>query len=251
MRFTNIAPLLCHERYLIKAGKKPNSIRIYINNLRATFNHAIDNDVIKQELFPFRKFKTKSAQTEKRNLTAAEIRKLLKLKLSPAQQTAMDLFMLSFYMAGINFKDMLFLTPKNVFKGRVTYKRAKTGKSISVKLWPETLRLIKKYEGKVLLLHFSEDTNQKRKTVQYKDIIKNVNKHLKKIAVKAKLEIPLSTYYARHSVATIAYSLKIPEATISEMLGHSFGNPVTNVYISRDNKQADAALRKVIDAVTK
>lgn len=239
------------ERYLVKAKKKPNTIRIYINNIRAVFNHAIDNDVIKQELFPFRKFKTRSEHTEKRNLDAAEIKKLLKLKLQPAHQKALDLFMLSFYMGGINFKDMLSLTHKNVFKGRVTYRRAKTGQNISIKLWPETIRLVKKYEGKDMLLHFSEDINDKRKTVQYKDVVKQTNKMLKKIAAKAKLNIPLSTYYARHSVATIAYSKGIPEATISEILGHKYGNPMTNVYISRDYKKADAALRKVIDAVVK
>jgi len=157
------------ERHLLKE-KKINTARIYLNNIRAVFNHAIDNDIIRQELFPFRKFLVKKEQTTKRNLSIEQIQKLLVQDLTPARQKAMDLFMLSFYLQGMNFKDMLFLTAKNVSKGRIIYKRYKTGSELSVKIQPESGVILAKYRGERYLLQCMDQMNNKRKTLAYKDI---------------------------------------------------------------------------------
>ncbi len=237
------------ERHLATKGKRINTIRIYLNNIRTVFNHAIDNDIIKQELFPFRKFKVKEEMTMKRNLDVEEIKKLLSQNLSLPRQRALDLFMLSFYLLGINFKDLLFLTPENLFKGRIEYIRAKTGTKLSVKMQPEALRIIDKYKGEKYLLRFMDYQNPKRKTVAYMDVVKETNKLLKKICKKAEMDIPLSTYYARHSIATLAYNMGIQESTISEILGHKYGSRMTNIYIERDTKRIDEAQRMIIDSL--
>ncbi len=97
----------------------------------------------------------------------------------------------------------------------------------------------------------------------YKDYYHRMNRMLKKLgaadAVKADPSKPgpaprekagafpaLSTYYARHSWATIAASLDIPKETIAAGLGHG-GNTVTDIYIDFDMKKVDAANRRVID----
>ena len=54
-------------------------------------------------------------------------------------------------------------------------------------------------------------------------------------------------YIARHSWATIAYSLDVPKETISEALGHEIGSRVTSIYIAFDRRKVDEANRKVID----
>lgn len=58
----------------------------------------------------------------------------------------------------------------------------------------------------------------------------------------------LSTYWARHTWATIAASLEIPKETIAAALGHG-GNTVTDIYIDFDRKKVDEANRKVLDWV--
>ena len=55
------------------------------------------------------------------------------------------------------------------------------------------------------------------------------------------------TYTARHTWATLAAELDIPDETISLGMGHSTGNRVTNIYINRNQKKVDEANRKVID----
>jgi integrase len=59
----------------------------------------------------------------------------------------------------------------------------------------------------------------------------------------------VTTYWARHSWATIAASLDIPDDTIALALGHSGANATTSIYIERDLRKVDAANRRVIDFV--
>ena len=59
----------------------------------------------------------------------------------------------------------------------------------------------------------------------------------------------ITTYWARHSWATIAASLDIPNETIAAALGHTYGNRITAIYIDFDMKKVDDANRKVIDWV--
>lgn len=61
--------------------------------------------------------------------------------------------------------------------------------------------------------------------------------------------IGLNMYVARHSWATVAYSLDVPKETISEALGHEIGSRVTSIYIAFDRRKVDMANRNVINAL--
>jgi integrase len=243
------------ERWLLIEGKKVNTVRIYLNAIKAVLNHARDNDIIKIDLAFLRKFRVKKEKRDHRNLVAADIKKLRALSLSPARERALDLWLLSYYMLGMNFKDLLYLTPGNIKKGRIEFLRFKTKhkKPIkqSVKFVPEAQEIINKYKGDKYLMRFMEEKTQNRKTPAYKDIVRDTNVLLRKICKSAELDVKLSTYYARGSVATIANNLGIPKDVISEILGHSFGNPETEGYIQRDYTRIDEAQIKIIQAISK
>jgi integrase len=151
----------------------------------------------------------------------------------------MDLFKLSFYLIGINIIDLLHLN--NIYKGRVEYNRAKTKRLYSIKVEPEAMAIIEKYRGKDYLLSYM-DTNVTYRTVY---------KHLQKTLAESKDMFgvdELTTYWARHTWATIASELDIPKDTIAAALGHG-GNSVTDIYINFDIKKVDEANRKVLDYV--
>lgn len=59
----------------------------------------------------------------------------------------------------------------------------------------------------------------------------------------------LTTYWARHTWATVAYSLGISKDVIAQALGHEDGHEVTNIYISEDPEKVDEANRRVLDWV--
>ena len=60
----------------------------------------------------------------------------------------------------------------------------------------------------------------------------------------------VTTYYMRHSWATIAAELDIPKDTIALTLGHG-GSTVTDIYINYDLRKVDVANRQIIDLIVK
>ena len=151
-----------------------------------------------------------------------------------------DFFKLSFMLIGINVVDLCGLT--DMSDGRINYTRAKTHKPYSIKVEPEILSLIEQYRGSDQLLNFMEGY------ANYRSFYMNLCNGLK--SIKAKLEIKeLSTYWARHTWATIAAELDIPDAVISQALGHAASNSTTEIYIRRNQRKMDEANRRVLDWV--
>lgn len=62
----------------------------------------------------------------------------------------------------------------------------------------------------------------------------------------------LSTYWSRHTWATIAYEICIPVDIIGQALGHSDkSHSVTFIYIKEDPVKVDEANRRVLDYIKK
>jgi integrase len=215
---------------------KHNSCITYIDILRSVFNTAIDEGAT--SIYPFRRLNMHKEPTRKRALS---IERLADIALAKPQkkkgELARDIFMLIFYLIGINMADLVRATWKDVRDGRLEYKRAKTGRLYSIKLEPEALAIIKKYKGKERLLKEFE------RNVIEPVHIQMVNKWIRDVS-----GLPdITTYWARHSWATIAASLDIPKETISAALGHELGSKITSIYIDFDQKKVDEANRKVIN----
>lgn len=213
------------DRFLVKYNPAKNGRNIHFRNIRAVFNDAIDNDIT--TAYPFRKFKIVPEETEKRSLSVKQLREQF-----TKDDYFSDLFKLSFFLIGINLVDLCHL--QEVKNGRIKYKRAKTGKLYDIKVEREALDIINAHRGKSYLL----DILDRYKNVHTFTIA--FNKH-----------IPFTSYWARHSWATIANDLQIPVDTISRALGHSFstGAKVTSTYIKFDTSLVDDANRKVMDYV--
>ena len=79
-----------------------NSARIYLNNIRSVYYHAIDAEIIKGDITSFRKFKIQQEKTKPRPLDVEELRFKLGIrhKVTKQQQQAIDIFFLSFYQIG-------------------------------------------------------------------------------------------------------------------------------------------------------
>ena len=64
------------------------------------------------------------------------------------------------------------------------------------------------------------------------------------------IEPDCSSNWARHTWATFAAELDLPEATITLGMGHKrAGHRVTDIYIKRNRDKVDAANRAVIDYI--
>lgn len=252
--FETITPewLYGYERYF-RQTMTVNGLAISMRNIRAVFNWAITNEYT--TFYPFRKYKIKREQTRKRSLSIEKLRQIRDYPCDDWMAEYRDIFMLQFYLIGINISDLLLL--KELPDGRCVYHRKKTGRLYDIAVPPEAMEIIEKYRGKKYLLCPLD------RYAAIADYIHHINDALKKIGpvkiVRDKvgllrkyqyepIEPDLSTYWTRHTWATIAASLDIPKETIGKALGHSeWDSTTTDIYIAFDNRKIDEANRKVID----
>lgn len=221
--------------FLISEGKVQNTRTVRLRHIAAVFNYAIDLELTSN--YPFRRFNLSLTSTKYRDLTVDEMRDVLSAKVPPRRRHLLDAFRLSFYLIGINTHDMFNLTKSNIVRGRLEYKRLKTGKDYSILLQPEALELINRYIGDDKLLSFCE----RYKTSSTFSTCLN--------AALQDVKEGMTMYYARHTWATLAFKLGISKDTISLALGHSFGVRVTSTYINADLVRVDEANRRVLDWV--
>lgn len=209
-----------------------NARNIHLRNIRAVFNDAIDNEITTH--YPFRRYKITPVATAKRNLSPDALRKIFTAKVEPWKQRYYDAFCLSFLFIGINIGDLCLLKPENLQNGRITYNRQKTHRLYNIKMEREARAIIERNHGETLLLSWAEGKTS------YRQFAAKVNKFLPD---------KITTYFARHSWATIAAELDIPDDVISQALGHAARNSTTAIYIERHIRKVDEANRKVIDWV--
>lgn len=232
---------------------KVNAYAIHLRNIRTVFNYAIDEEYT--TLYPFRRFSIKKEETRKRSLTAEQLRLLRDYPCEEYQIRYRDMFMLMFYLIGVNAADLFNAKHSALVNGRFEYKRAKTGKLYSIKVEPEAQAIIEKYKGKDYLLNIMDDYGN------YKDFLHRMGIGLKQIGETERKGLggkksrnplfpDLSSYWARHTWATVAAELDVPKEVIAHALGHSWANSTTtDIYIRFDMKKVDEANRKVIDFV--
>ena len=133
--FDSITKQWLNEFYAheIGRGRKVNGVAIDLRNIRTVFNWAIDNDITTK--YPFRKYSIKQEKVRDFTMSAAQLVELRDYPVEPQQERYRDLFMLSFYLIGINISDLLQLKEMN--NGRIVYRRNKTGRIYDIKVEPE------------------------------------------------------------------------------------------------------------------
>lgn len=210
---------------------KPNSSAMYIGKLQSLFHYAVDNDIT--ENYPFKKLKVKYQQTKKRDLSVEQLRFLFTNDFGK-YQSAVDYFKLTFYLIGINQVDMYALQGISN-RGRIEYDRHKTGKHYSIMVQPEAMEIIERYGFRFGFSSFEKFYQ----TMRYS---------LRKVGEYSKINVPLTSYWARHSWASIASDLDFSKEVIAHGLGHG-NNSVTDTYINYNIKKVDNANRVIIDYI--
>jgi len=245
------------KRHLLKEGMKQNTISNYFRTLRAIYNKAIKAKLIDRAKYPFLDISVKSERTAKRAIMVDDLRSIvaLPLPIKSRKWHARNYFLLSFSLIGASFTDLAYITPNNIKKGRLIYKRRKTGKELNIKLQPYAETIFQYYAGSntkyllpVLSPNIKEDTMQAKASIA--QWIKTTNKWLSKIVEDCKLECEVTTYVARHSWATTAKRSGFSIELIAEAMGHEHGNRITNIYLDNfDQAVIDEANSKVISLI--
>lgn len=243
-----------------------NTRGIHLRNIRAVMNAAIDEGVMPADLYPFRRFKIKKEDTMKRSLSVGDLRRLRDYPCEGWQRKYVDVFMLSFYLAGINLVDLMGLPPLGA-DGVIRYRRSKTGVLCQLSVPPEAMEIIERYRGDERLLWFGE--RLKPGAEGWHDWLHRFNDGLQKVGPSGYMYVrrkgrcggkqrvkvynalfpELTSYWARHTWATLAAEIDVPDAVIDAALGHRSACRMADIYIRRDARKVDEAVRRVIEYV--
>ena len=206
-----------YASWLRNKGNSENTLGVRFRTLRAIYNMAIKENVIRREHYPFDEFKVSELkeQTKKRAIKKEDIQKIIEFDVktikdfySPLIALSKDVFIFSYLGCGINYIDIAYLKKTNIQDNRIIYSRHKTGKKINFPLQSYALDIIDKYSNpkSEYLFPILDEKVHKTELQQHYRIrktITKVNKWLKIIGGKLALEAELTTYVARHSYATV------------------------------------------------
>ncbi len=224
-----------YEAWLKGRGVKRNSSSCYLRTLRTLYRKAVDLGMTTDKDI-FRHVFTGFAKTTKRAVPLDAIHAIRQLNLPEGSFLAFarDLFVLSVFLQGISFVDMAYLKKSDIKNGLLQYIRKKTGQSLSVGWEPAMQAIVDTYAhltvGSPYLLPIitRQDGTERR---QYERMGHKVNCYLKKIGKMVGLQIPLTTYVARHSWASVMRDLGVSLSIVSKGLGHE-SLKTTQIYLS-------------------
>ena len=247
--------LKAYESWLRCCKLADNTIGIRFRTLRAVYNLALAEGLVKADCYPFKKYKVSKLhkETAKRAITKEQVKQVIDYDVSGARfykKLAVDMFAFSYLMGGINFTDMAFLTDKNVEGGRLVYVRQKTKKLIMLPLQEKAVEIMNRYRSSQRKFIFPILDERERTLRQIRnriyDVLDNVNGYLKEIGKELGVELKISSYVARHSYATVLKRSGVSTSVISESLGHS-SERVTQIYLdSFENKQLNDAMKNLL-----
>ena len=229
--------LKSYESWMIGSENSITTVGIYLRCLRAIFNKVINEGLLPREYYPFLKHKyvIPAAKNIKKALTLDEVKKIFEYPVVPgtSMDFAKDIWLFSYLCNGMNIKDIAHLTESNVDGENLQFVRAKTARStrssqapISVFLPEHALNIMNKWRNVGAkpddylfpILTPGADAAKQRSTVQ--QAVKRINKYVKRIAAEAGINKNVTSYYARHSYATILKKSGVSIEYISESLGH-------------------------------
>lgn len=239
--------------------KRKVTERSVINNLiviRTLYNRAIKSGIVDRKLYPFgsNKIKIKFPETRKVGLTIPEIQKIEGLSdLTPKENHARNIWLFSFYFAGIRSADVFKIRWRDIYDERLHYRMNKNSKLISLKIPNKIYPIIDQYkrykrsEDDFIFMELKTVDFENKKEVFSKTTLANkyLNKHLKKIAEKAGINKKLTMHIARHSFGNISGD-KIPVQILQKLYRHS---SITTTMMYQSNfmtQETDKALNSIV-----
>lgn len=233
-----------------KSGKElsETTMDIYMRALRAIYNYAQTKFNLPRESYPFgcNKIVIHSSESSHRAMPDDVFKKFISYKPNNKnEEFAHDMFLISYGLVGMNNADIFNIKNKNIKYGSTLEfirekTRGRTTKQIVVKMIiePKILALITKYAAIVpeapddyIFPFYNKGMTEKQKLRKRKDVTRAIDRSLKTIC--SNIGIPqITTYWARHTIATNLYNAGRSAEVISKLLGHA-DIKTTNTYLGQ------------------
>ena len=237
------------ERWLKRKGVSQTYISMTLSMTRTIVNRAIIMQLVTYSVHPFTYWKRPADPERELDISVEDVRAIRdaqpRLK---KQRIARDIFMLSYYLGGINLIDLLEIDFRGVSVLEYTRHKSRnmklSDKRISFTLQPEAKELISKWMNR----------NTGRLDFGYKFSYKNflayVTRSIKSLAKDIDIQDyrKVCYYTARKSFVQHGFDLGISLEVLEYCIGQSVKNnrPIFN-YLKIMRKHADVAFRQILD----
>jgi site-specific recombinase, phage integrase family len=244
--------IITMESKLRAKGLRSDTIRIRLSAVRALMRFALQCHFITYDTYPFERYKMPDKSIRDIWLTVDEIKKIRDSEFTKEHLIrTRDLFMLSYYLGGINIADLAeynFLSCNNkmIYYRKKVMRDNKTIAPIEFDIPVEAKWIINHYLKKDGTIQF-QSRNSKQNT---KNIYSNINRNLKTIQKEVGITKTLMYYSARKSFAQHAFELGISTITIDYLIGHSVASSAKGSiyhYVKATPEIANEALRTILD----
>lgn len=219
-----------YELKMKRKGKSVTTVKFYLGCLKAIYRQAITDGVVKKEHYPFNEYRIPKAVNNKRPLERDELKLIAEYNGDELTMRYRDFFLLSYFLMGLNFADML--TMKwNQLDGNIlevlrkkTETTAREQRKIQLVINSKAHAIIERYGnpvGKYVfdIINPKDDPDEVRRKV--KNTCRAVNQALERICKAVGIKKKVSTTFARHSAATHSMNAGATLADISQALGHT------------------------------
>ena len=247
-----LTPLHIQEfaKVLHEENLTDTTIRIYLTLLKVILNYAGKMNYVNYSIHPFIFFKMPVSNVRELDLSVEELKRIRDVRLfKPTLSIVRDVFMLTYYLGGINLRDLM---EYDFTKGNcMRYIRHKTRNSkkneneIAFTIQPEAQTIIERYISENGKLVFG-------KYESYEKVYSLVFRHIGKVTDLAGINRKVSYYSARKTFAQHGYDIGIEIEKIEYCIGHSMKNnrPIFN-YIRIMQEHADKVFREIFDQLLK
>ena len=239
-----------YSHYLLSKGAAPAYETMCLANIRTLVNRAIKLQLVHYDVHPFLYWHASQAEPRELDIPVEEMRKFLTYQTKfNSKQRAVDFFMLSYYLGGMNLIDLISYDfrgykehPIIRYIRRKTRVKKRSNQFVEFSIPDEAYPLIDKYmnpkTGRI-----SEVTEAK-----YRSFLNYIDLSLRDVAYKVGCNYKVSYYTARKSFVQHGFELGIPLETLEYCIGQSMkaNRPIFN-YVKIMRQHADEAIRKILD----
>lgn len=231
---------------MLRRGYKAGNIQMRMTHFKAAINEAIEDGLVRYEEHPFGKYTMPRSEPKLMDITVEQFNAIRTLQTTSKQiQFGRDLFLLSFYLGGINLAD---LVKADLSGTTLNYVRQKSSehklgdRHTILTIQPEARAIIDRYITPAGIIKIPYESGN------YKNIQRWCNRCLAMLANRVGITTDFSYYSARKTFTQFGFMIGIKTEIIEYCIGQTMksNRPIYN-YVRVMQHQADHAIAHIID----
>lgn len=225
--------LIAYEKWLRDSGIAHNTKVSRLRLLRSLLNEAKRRGAI--QVNPFDNFKIQQMVSKKGYLTYEDLHNVEQIKLEGREDIVRDGFLIACY-TGLRFSDVISLRKNNIVDGWIKKQMIKTTLTVDIPINDlfdgKMVKILEKYKGNI------ENISKKLPSNAV------VNKTLKSILGRLKIDPKITFHSSRHTFATLLCQDGVSITTVQKLLGHT-KLQTTQIYSEINRETIENDLNKI------